>query len=804
LGVDGMLFMEMIEAAVVNNLDSLKVLVYVVDKSSTHLKPFLNRLVTARDSLYFNLGLLHVTSCPRIGKFLIEKGCNPNLCSEGMKVQPLHTLGSNNSEHMEAEECLHSYLDLAKIYLAHGADVNARSHFGQTPLYFATNKNFVELVALFLEHGADANVAAFNGLSPLHCASTIQVAKLLVEKGNARLDARVTSGYYIGKTPLETVPLLGDQDNLSSFIAGEYLFEAAIQRRKKRLNYLFNVLETSIAQGSYEESYQNPRSRSTSTTGGTKWRAVRDEFLKADAMISHSKPALIETHEQDLSEDFFKSYFMEMLELQPQFAYRLLEKCVTPWYRSVMLTANRYDLLLVGSPLSRENDVVGKIVDSEDWAAVSSPLIQWMIQTKVILSLRDRLLFEGVSFLFFVAMYFISTTTSPSSYALRLSALDPLYIANIMFIMAATARQIVIGSVHPRTRCGREFYTACTIEIKCILVLLSAVFETDIVTNRMAYVDVLPIIVLWWSLIKYIDLLIPSANIGLALFIIREMNRDLIRYLIILVGLTAAFAQALQIVLHHTQESMTIWKSFTYMYFSIFNPDVDFILNSAKLTTTQQTIAVALISVFCLLVSIIVLNLIIAVMSNTFEGIYEQSYQKTIMEHCKTIVHLDTFDQSASYISRKFNAMFGKKGPIPDYPSFPRYVYGGSLESHTQLAEHITLVVIPTDWLIKAGPVHERLRCGVSKQFLIRIVRFFFDIEQFVWPKDLKQDEGKACVEKVESISTSSVKWTSAKTEAERFKESRQQEFEHMMKISKSQEYTCIGNFNTIKTNKTL
>ena len=68
-------------------------------------------------------------------------------------------------------------VELAKLLLAHGGDVNAGapSRSGQTPLHEAVNMGQGELVQLLIEHGADVNASTGAGMTPLHNAALTQI-----------------------------------------------------------------------------------------------------------------------------------------------------------------------------------------------------------------------------------------------------------------------------------------------------------------------------------------------------------------------------------------------------------------------------------------------------------------------------------------------------------------------------------------------------------------------------------------------------------------------------------------------------
>lgn len=58
-------------------------------------------------------------------------------------------------------------LELAKLFLDNGADVNVKDNFGQTLLHWAVMKNKVSSVRLLLEYNADINVMHYSGQTVL-------------------------------------------------------------------------------------------------------------------------------------------------------------------------------------------------------------------------------------------------------------------------------------------------------------------------------------------------------------------------------------------------------------------------------------------------------------------------------------------------------------------------------------------------------------------------------------------------------------------------------------------------------------
>ena len=96
-----------------------------------------------------------------------------------------------------------------KALLDQGADVNAKSPYGATGLFFAADRGHAGIVKILLERGADVNVKdTFYGATALTWAVSkqrVEVVKLLLEKGASGVDAVLMAG--AGQGNLELVKL---------------------------------------------------------------------------------------------------------------------------------------------------------------------------------------------------------------------------------------------------------------------------------------------------------------------------------------------------------------------------------------------------------------------------------------------------------------------------------------------------------------------------------------------------------------------------------------------------------------------
>ena len=102
------------------------------------------------------------------------------------------------------------HVDLARLFIEHGADVAAQSKDGTTPLHRASEGGHVDLAQLLIEHGADAAAQCKKGTTPLHQASEWghgDLAQLLIIHS---ADAAAQS--EDGTTPLHWASFWGDVD----------------------------------------------------------------------------------------------------------------------------------------------------------------------------------------------------------------------------------------------------------------------------------------------------------------------------------------------------------------------------------------------------------------------------------------------------------------------------------------------------------------------------------------------------------------------------------------------------------------
>lgn len=97
-------------------------------------------------------------------KYLLSKGAHVNI----KHVEYLSRASFKESEYKETP--LHkavkkNYVELTRLLLDNGADINAKDALDLTPLYIAAINSFSDIENLLISYGADPSITSFDGSS---------------------------------------------------------------------------------------------------------------------------------------------------------------------------------------------------------------------------------------------------------------------------------------------------------------------------------------------------------------------------------------------------------------------------------------------------------------------------------------------------------------------------------------------------------------------------------------------------------------------------------------------------------------
>ncbi len=168
------------------------------------------------------LTLLHAAArCfhPEVAEFLLARGAEIE-ARTNKGFTPLHYAAQGSCQ-------------TARLLLSRKANVKAKSEGGETPLHLAARTGAVDMVTLLIAHGADVNARSNDGETPLFAAILTneldyikdKLVALLISKGaevNAKIDTKGDRGISplhaaAGKGRAEIVELLlGHNANVSA------------------------------------------------------------------------------------------------------------------------------------------------------------------------------------------------------------------------------------------------------------------------------------------------------------------------------------------------------------------------------------------------------------------------------------------------------------------------------------------------------------------------------------------------------------------------------------------------------------
>ncbi|RKK66726.1 hypothetical protein BFJ69_g15146 [Fusarium oxysporum] len=173
----------LVEAIAINKKNGNEVIALLVDRRG-------DKTTITEDGLMAAVGKGHV----EVVKLLLDKGADVNIPDKDGWT-PVFSASWNG------------YVEVVKLLLDKGADVNIPDKNGWTPVSAASANGHVEVVKLLLDKGADVNIPDKNGWTPVSAASAnrhVEVVKLLLDKG-----ADVNIPTKDGRTPVSAASANG-------------------------------------------------------------------------------------------------------------------------------------------------------------------------------------------------------------------------------------------------------------------------------------------------------------------------------------------------------------------------------------------------------------------------------------------------------------------------------------------------------------------------------------------------------------------------------------------------------------------
>ncbi|XP_077283110.1 uncharacterized protein LOC143909084 [Arctopsyche grandis] len=173
-------------------------------------------------------------------KFFIEKGIEPNITDINHR-SPLHDV-------VLIEDSFTSNIDIeiAKLLIQHGANINAADKSGCTPLHFAADANKYKLTKMLLEEGAEINARDNGSQTALHKMknASADLIDMLMNSGPDQINIFDVYGksplYYLANAKYEIILLISKFGDVKLNKEGHTFFHLAVA------NYEYRVVENII------------------------------------------------------------------------------------------------------------------------------------------------------------------------------------------------------------------------------------------------------------------------------------------------------------------------------------------------------------------------------------------------------------------------------------------------------------------------------------------------------------------------------------------------------------------------------
>jgi hypothetical protein len=187
---------------------TLESLLWIVAKSgyTKEVAPFMNLSKATRECKNLQRVMREVMNWGRYGGgtqlyYFCEKGMTSSVMRMlEMKSIDVEARTGGKEDGMTCLEIAASngYFDICRLLIDKGADIQAKSSGGWTPLHSAAGQGgHIEIVRLLCDRGADIEARDNGGWRPLHYAAIyghISIVKELIEVRNADINARTNSG----------------------------------------------------------------------------------------------------------------------------------------------------------------------------------------------------------------------------------------------------------------------------------------------------------------------------------------------------------------------------------------------------------------------------------------------------------------------------------------------------------------------------------------------------------------------------------------------------------------------------------
>jgi len=643
---------------------------------------------------------LHCAATVRVGRALVEHGI------------PVDIRGSDGQTPLMTSVNRPTVIE---FLLDCGAEVDIQAFDGSTALMWASISNAEASARLLLEHGASIGLRNLKGNTALHVVSSLEVAKLLMEYG-ADIDATNNDGL----TPLETCVQRADEDamiRVCSFLL-ELCHRASLRLAIDR--------DDSRAQPISVESRTNSekiRGAIRKLDARERWRNIRQKVLSGsfpsvaevsdDAGSNRIRLEKRQSPRQFSTQEFFLSFFELMIRDRPKLALNMLDKQRTFLYNRGSDRVYSYDTTLVGG-LNSSNQALALIVRHQRHEIVSHEVVQWLLNVRWILFTREQLLFEFFLHVVFVALFFVTTlygtndleeTISLSRKGsfpriaellmeLALFLMNLRYFARSVMEVRIRHRDLPLGISSQQSFSDMLPY-ACVLLEQTGRVISGDRVEILQATSFFAAVGAIS---LWIRMLEFAE---GFEEVGLAMKTIRTMLSDTLIFLFVMFIFITGFSHGVALLFKGSRSPSYGGFSNTWitLFFFVFNLDITDLHNETS--PFRRYFGYLLVGLYLVVVVLIILNLIVATMTNIFDEIITNSKEQWLLQRARLILVYDLREKSLNNLFDMIGRRPFPADPLPDLPL------------KNIVTEHVNgevLIKVPSEWMHTVNLVRRQNR----------------------------------------------------------------------------------------------
>ncbi|KAH9259691.1 hypothetical protein BASA81_002113 [Batrachochytrium salamandrivorans] len=644
-----------------------------------------SRVETRKRSANFGYGALHRAKTPAVARVLLNFGLDVNL--KAAKGQtPLHTLCDNlpvllvllenGAKLLEAEDgssalesvVLADSVECAKVLLDRFPHaINLQNHSGNTPLHLVGSRRMAELL---LKHGAKVSIENQCGKIPLesateragdgdHAAITELLLDVSEERGlrfrgiepstpaeeepvdegvkgdanNAALDWQCKSKKATGK--------LGGKWNL----VREHFKINATQSCKTtaKLGALcewkggaFVSLRTLIQDS--DNNASSIRSVASEAFGARQESDPLMNFEDDDEEENGSSGDSQDEDEDDAQSHFYRTFFEMAIVERPHLALRMLDHHRTFLYAQGTSRMHQYDFSLLGG-VNCSSSALRLMVENDRKELVAHDLCQWIFNAKWLLFSFSQIAEEGLFYCAFILSVALSTLLDDAGLLMWISQATAFLLAMrflLRFGLEAKRRvekgeRGAIGAVMRSERITGPVF---------VLVPLCLVLRWFTQVDPYA-LEALASVLLWTRVLIFLEAF--NETIGLTMRIVRTMAADIGVFVMVQLVFLVAFAHAMTITFQGSadppSEFATFQASIATLLFFIFSLDASSVFNEQDYYI--RVMAMVFLAMFESLVVVLFLNLVIAVMSSSYDRVMSEAKEEWLLVRAKVCIRME-------------------------------------------------------------------------------------------------------------------------------------------------------------------